>query len=139
MAKLVHGTNPDQGDGSSRSTEVLRRARIALQGREVGMWESDERGHLHLLAASSDTELPGPGDLEKALQRLKIENPAGRRWVASRLGAGRWCIAPIRATPPVPPPSGVERRTRERVTLDLAGTCLGLMERQPFKTAAVSA
>ncbi len=131
VMKFANDSRSEPGDGeASRSAEVLRRARVALEGREVGMWESDERGHLHLLEATSEGELPPPGELERALQRLHIDNPAGRRWVASRLGGGRWCIAPIRATPPQAPPKGVERRGRERVTLDLAGLSLGLLERR---------
>jgi hypothetical protein len=34
----------------------------------------------------------------------------------------------VRREPPAPPPDGVERRSRERLTLELAGLCLGLAD-----------
>src|SRR5262249_15243065 len=37
----------------------------------------------------------------------------------------RWCLAPVRTDAPGPPPQGVERRTPERIALELAGECLG--------------
>jgi len=40
---------------------------------------------------------------------------------------GRWVIAPIRRDIPAPP-AGLERRKRERMALELAGLCLGLVE-----------
>src|SRR5436305_871853 len=50
-----------------------------------------------------------------------------RRWVASRLEQQRWCIAPVRRELPQRPPPGVERRGRERMALELAGVCIGLL------------
>src|SRR5204862_7192129 len=56
----------------------------------------------------------------------------GSRWVGCRLDdAGAWCVAPVRKQPAAPPPDGVERRSRERVTLELAGLCLGLVDQPP--------
>jgi signal transduction histidine kinase len=52
----------------------------------------------------------------------------GSRWVGCRLDAGRWCVAPVSTQPPAPPPGGHERRSRERITLDLVGLCLGQFE-----------
>ena len=114
-----------------RWQEVLRRAAIALEGAGVGVWEADERARLRLLAAS-DAEglaLGVADDLEATLRALDILPPRRppRRWVASRLKGRRWCIAPVRRDPP-PPPAGVERRGRERLTLELAGVCIGLMD-----------
>ncbi|HXL07853.1 MAG TPA: PAS domain-containing protein, partial [Gemmatimonadales bacterium] len=115
-----------------RWQEVLRRAAIALQGAGVGVWEADERGRLRLLAAS-DAEGLAPvvtDDLEATLRAFDVLPPrrAPRCWVASRLKGRRWCIAPVRRDPPQPPPAGVERRGRERLTLELAGVCIGLMD-----------
>src|SRR5213083_3061996 len=110
--------------------EVLRRAAVTLGGRAVGVWEADARGRLHLLASSSEDLAPLAGELEAALRKLG-ELPGARpppcRWVATRLEEQRWCIAPIRGELPRPPPSGVERRGRERMTLELAGVCIGLL------------
>src|SRR5690242_9228690 len=95
--------------------EVLRRAAITLEGRPVGVWEADEGGRLHLLAATSE-DLVAAGDQLAATLRELGELPGGRppprRWVASRLEEHRWCIAPVRRELPRPPPPGV--RSEER-------------------------
>ena len=110
--------------------EVLRRAAVTLGGRAVGVWEADARGRLHLLAASSEDLAPLAGELEAVLHKLG-ELPGARpppcRWVASRLEEQRWCIARVRRELPRPPPPGVERRGRERMALELAGVCIGLL------------
>jgi diguanylate cyclase (GGDEF)-like protein/PAS domain S-box-containing protein len=110
--------------------EVLRRAAVALAGRTVGVWEADTRGHLHLLAASAEELVPGADQLEAALRalgELPAARPPPQRWVGSRLDEQRWCIAPVRRELPRPPPGGAERRGRERMTLELAGVCIGLL------------
>src|SRR6266550_2031831 len=115
-----------------RWQEVLRRADIALQRPGVGVWEADPRGRLRLLAASDAAGLaPVVGDdLEPTLRELRLLpslHPLSR-WVATRLKGRRWCIAPARRDAPRPPPAGVERRGRERLTLELAGVCIGLID-----------
>ena len=110
--------------------EVLRRAAITLGGRAVGVWEADSRGRLRLLAASSEDVAPLADQLEAALRELGElpgTHPPPRRWVASRLEEQRWCIAPVRRELPQRPPPGVERRGRERMALELAGVCIGLL------------
>src|SRR5947208_8567542 len=118
-----------------RCQEILRRTAIALKGRGVGVWEADARGRPRLLAVSSAEDVaPVAADELEALLREVGELPAAgrppRRWLASRLEGQRWCIAPVRTEPPQPPPAGVERRGPERLTLELAGVCIGLIERQ---------
>ena len=118
-----------------RWQEILRRTALALQGRGVGVWEVAARGRPQLLAASSaDDVSPLAADELEATLREVGELPASgqppRRWVASRLERQRWCIAPVRSDPPQPPPTGVERRGPERLLLELAGVCIGLIERQ---------
>jgi len=68
-------------------------------------------------------------EMNEALGNWRVSLDVGRRWLACRLDAGRWCIAPVRREPPGPPPNGVERRRRERMTLELAALALGLAER----------
>ena len=55
---------------------------------------------------------------------------------AARLDMGRWCIAPVRSDIPAPPPGGIERRRKERMALELAGICLGLIEQRFAHEAA---
>src|SRR2546423_14039096 len=117
-----------------RRREVLRQASVALAGRTVALWEVSHSAEVVPVLASaaaprpSDTRL----DLESTLHRWSAPIIQGSRWVGCRLdngdGAGPWCVAPVRQQPPAPPPDGVERRSRERMTLELAGLCLGLLD-----------
>jgi len=115
-----------------RWQEVLRRAAIALEGHGVGVWEADARDRLHLLAASSaaDVAAGAAAELKATLRDLgELQSPRKpRRWVVSRVRQQRWCIAPVRREPPQPPPTGIERRGRERMMLELAGVCIGLID-----------
>src|SRR5437773_6049003 len=127
--------------------EILRRTALALNGRSVGVWEADAGGRAQLVVASSTEDVsPLAAEVEATLRAVGALPPAAgrtRRWVASRLEPERWCIAPVRSEPPQPPPAGVERRGPERLMLELAGVCIGLIERQlaeqppaPFKAVA---
>lgn len=110
--------------------EVLRAASVALQGRAVTLWEVSPQAALlpietgGTVTSAADTAL----DVEATLHRWAAPVIQGSRWVGCRLdGAGQWCVAPVRTRPAAPPPSGVERRSRERMTLELTGLCLGLI------------
>src|SRR3989449_6437628 len=114
--------------------EVLREASVALQGRPVTLWEVSSRAEVVPVLTSAgsahgaDTRL----DLDSTLHRWGAPIIQGSRWVGCRLNdAGMWCIAPVRKQPAAPPPDGVERRSRERITLELAGLCLGLVDQPP--------
>ena len=110
--------------------EVLRQA-SAVVGRPVTLWEVTG-AHEAVERASSDPDagarLP-KFDLEATLRRWNILIPVGSRWVAAP-GAtpDAWVVAPVRARPPAPPPGGRERRSRERLALELAGLALGLID-----------
>jgi hypothetical protein len=110
--------------------EVLRRAGQALQGRPVGLWES-RGGKVTAIATSLGRPLPPNADAEmaSALSSWKVPVQDGQRWIACRIDMGRWAIAAVRTDVPMPPPGGVERRRRERMALELAGLCLGLIEK----------
>jgi signal transduction histidine kinase len=106
--------------------EVLRQA-SAVVGRPVILWEVTG-AHQTIARASSDPAaadtLP-KFDLEATLRRWNVAIPVGSRWVASPGDtADAWVVAPVRSRPPAPPPGGRERRSRERLALELAGLAL---------------
>jgi len=109
--------------------EVLRQA-SAVVGRPVVLWEIIGP-HQAVPRASSgpDVGVRPPGfDLGAILARWSIPVPVGSRWVtAPGSTADAWVIAPVRSRPPAPPPGGRERRSRERLALELAGLALGLI------------
>src|SRR5690242_9350155 len=115
----------------ARRSEVLRQASVALQGRTVTLWQVSSRAEVAAVltsaprAALEDTLL----DVERTLHHWGAPIIEGSSWVGCRLdGDGKWCVAPVRRQPAAPPPDGVERRSRERITLELAGLCLGLVD-----------
>jgi len=128
--------------GPEQRQEVLRRLGIALKGRGVGVCEADSRGHLRLVAANRAEDL-GPvavDDVKAALRGLSEVPGADRTprlWVAGRSRRRGWCIALVRSELPQPPPGGVERRSLERLTLELGGVCIGLIE-APDREATAS-
>lgn len=111
--------------------EVLRQAGVALQGREVTLWEITASAAVAPLV-SSVSILPDRAtrlDLDTTLRQWGASVVAGSRWIGTRLAdPERWCVAPVRTRPPAPPPGGVERRSRERLILELAGLCLGAID-----------
>src|SRR2546426_6910677 len=116
------------GVPSAHEREVLRQAGIALGGRIVTLWEiSPTTTAVPVLSGvpnpnPSDVEL----DLETTLRRWGAPIVQKTRWVGCRLLAGGlWVVAPVRSRPAAPPPSGLERRSRERLVLELAGLSLG--------------
>lgn len=113
--------------------EVLRQAGVALHGRVVTLWEVSPTTDVAPLVSS----VPNPPDhatkldLDATLRRWGAPIIPGSRWVGGRLDGddtGRWCVAPVRARPAGPPPGGIERRSRERLVLELAGLCLGAID-----------
>jgi len=109
--------------------EVLRRAEQALQGRIVGLWEVTGDSVVPI-PVRRDRQVPTTvrDEINRAIRAWHVPVPPGTRWLAARLDMGRWCIAPVRSDIPAPPPRGVERRRKERMALELAGLCLGLIE-----------
>ena len=111
--------------------EILRQASVALGGRPVTVWQVSERAELEPQGSSE----PAPAhhstklDVDATLRRWNIQIIEGSRWVGCRAGE-HWVVAPVRTRPAAPPPAGRERRSRERLTLELAGLCLGLVDRR---------
>lgn len=115
--------------------EILREASVALGGRSVMLWEFSSHDEMAPQASSEavagQTSPTTNLDIYSALRRWKVPIVRGSRWVVSRSASdGTWIIAPVRTRPPAPPPAGLERRSRERLTLELAGLCVGLVDRR---------
>lgn len=117
--------------------EVLRRASQALQGRLVGLWEASGETVVPVAIGLRHSLPPTARDeVNRAIRGWHVQVPEGSRWLAARLDMGRWCLSPVRADLPAPPPGGVERRRKERMALELAGLCLGLIEARFAREAA---
>src|SRR5947208_1788244 len=113
--------------------EIHRQASVALGGRPVTVWEVSSRAELEPQASSdpAPTHHTTKLDVDATLRRWNIAIVQGSRWVGCQGAAdGFWVVAPVRTRPPAPPPEGRERRSRERLTLELAGLCLGLLDRR---------
>ncbi len=126
------GRNPQVTEAHAREREVLRQAGIALHGRIVSLWELSPDAEAAWLASS----IPDPPradialDLDGTLRRWGAPLIQHSRWIGCRLrngGGGQWCVAPARTHPAAPPPRGVERRSRERMVLELAGLSVGVL------------
>ncbi len=111
--------------------EVLRQARVALRDQAVSLWEITPAGGLAPLLSTATT-LPGDAarrELDAALRHWGAQLIAGSSWIGCRLQEPeRWCVAPVRSRPALPPPGGIERRSPERLILELAGLCVGTMD-----------
>jgi len=113
--------------------EILRQASVALGGRPVTVWEVSARAELEPQSSSepAPTHHATKLDVDATLRRWNIAIVEGSRWVGCRASTGDfWVVAPVRTRPPAPPPDGRERRSRDRLTLELAGLCLGLLDRR---------
>jgi signal transduction histidine kinase len=117
---------------SALEREVLRQADIALHDRVVTLWEISSDAEATCLfssrpdATAGDTQL----DLNHTLRQWGAPLIQDSRWVGCRIANGngaRWCVAPVRLRPAAPPPRGVERRSRERMILELTGLSLGVL------------
>jgi len=110
--------------------EVLRQAGVALSGRLVILWEiSGESEATPLLNSLGDASpATTPLSLDETLRQWGAPIIANSRWVGCRVRDGdRWCIAPVRTRPAAPPPRGLERRSTDRLILELAALGLGML------------
>jgi signal transduction histidine kinase len=116
--------------------EILRQASVALGGRPVTVWEVSARAELEPQGSSDPVPAHHTSklDVDSTLRRWNIPIVQGSRWVGCQTVAGPWVIAPVRSRPPAPPPEGRERRSRERLTLELCGLCLGLLDRRELES-----
>ena len=110
---------------------VLRKAGAALHGRPVVLLRVASRGRLVAEGASGPLATPDPieRDVVQTLRAWGLALSDGDRWIACRLDGARWQVARVRGDMPAPAPSGVENRSADRLTLELAGLVLGAFER----------
>lgn len=111
--------------------EVLRQT-SAVIGRPVTIWEVTGP-HEAVPRATSSAGVPPPFDLHTTLKRWKVPIPVGSVWIAAPAPGSKergWLIAPVRSRPASGPPDGRERRSRERLTLELAGLAVGCIANQ---------
>ena len=106
--------------------EVLRQA-SAVIGRPVTLWEVTGI-HEAVPRATSTAGTPPPFDLDTTLRRWNVPIPVGSLWIAAPGVGEGWVVAPVRSRPSAPPPGGRERRSRDRLALELAGLALGQVE-----------
>jgi len=108
---------------------VLRQAGIALHNRVVTLWEISSGSEADALVSGQAN--PAPQDIQLNLDHTLRQWGAPiiqhSRWVGCRLDDDHWCVAPVRTRPAAPPPRGIERRSRERLVLELAGLSLGTL------------
>lgn len=121
------------------AAEILRCASVALGGSPVTVWEAQasDGPHLHPLVGPPSNH-DNSADLENVLYKWRVPVNRGSRWITARSGDGQWVIAPVRNRPPAPPPDGNERRSKARLTLELAGLCLGLVDRRDRPSASTA-
>jgi signal transduction histidine kinase len=119
--------------------EILRQASVALGGRRVTLWEALAADRFEPRASSDPDGMSQPPDLDlySTIDRWRIPVVQGTRWLGTRAWAeGPWVVAPVRSRVPAPPPGGQERRSRDRMTLELTGLCLGLGGADPAPRVA---
>lgn len=114
-----------------RRCELLNQMSAALRGRTVALWRV-ARGGLATTEAVSRRSPPAGAlefDLSGVLRRWGRLALPQSLWIGCRVDADRWHVAAVRSDPPAPPPTGLERRSPERLVVELGGLCLGAHER----------
>lgn len=121
---------------ADRRHALLDQASAALRGRVVALWRMvrGDQAVTEIVSASENTLSTIEFDLARRLQRWGRVAPLESLWVGCRMDTDHWHVAPVRSDPPRRPPTGVERRSPERLVIDLAGLCFGALE--PMWSAA---
>ena len=114
-----------------RRQVLLDQASAALRGDVVGLWRfsNDGRTVIEIVSPPAPPRALLDLDLVKLLRQWGRRARPESRWVGCRTQMEIWHIAPVRLDPPGPPPSGIERRSPERLVIELAGLSLGALER----------
>src|SRR3989442_2423344 len=114
-----------------RRCELLNQLSTALRGRTVALWRVARGG---LAMTEAVTRRPPPAgavefDLAGVLRRWGRLALPQSLWIGCRVDVDRWHVAAVRSDPPAPPPTGLERRSPERLLVELGGLFLWAHER----------
>ena len=114
-----------------RRCELLNQLSTALRGRTVALWRVVRGG---LVTTEAVSRRPPPDgavefDVAGVLRRWGRLALPQSLWIGCRVDADRWHVAAVRRDPPAPPPTGLERRSPERLVVELGALCLGAHER----------
>jgi len=114
-----------------RRQVLLDQASAALRGHVVGLWRLTDGGRTVVEIVSPSNPPPEmlQLDLGDLLHQWGRKPRPESRWVGTQAGSAVWHVAPVRLDTPAPPPSGIERRSPERLVIELAGLSLGALER----------
>ena len=114
-----------------RRCELLNQLSTALRGRTVALWRVVQGG---LATTEAVSRRPPPDDavefdIAGVLRRWGRLALPHSLWVGCRVDADHWHVAAVRRDPPAPPPTGLERRSPERLVVELGALCFGAHER----------
>ena len=114
-----------------RRCELLNQLSTALRGRTVALWRVVQGGLVTTEAVSLRPPPDGAVEFDVAgvLRRWGRLALPHSLWVGCRVDADRWHVAAVRRDPPSPPPTGLERRSPERLVIELGALCFGAHER----------
>src|SRR5213593_427946 len=115
---------------TERRQAILRQASAALRGQLVTLWRV-ATGLAETVVASRPIRPRELVEFDVAAVLRAWGRALGDEslWVVCRLDADHWHVALVRSDLPQPPPAGIERRSPERLTLELGGLSLGALER----------
>ena len=115
---------------TERRQAILRQASAALRGQLVTLWRV-ATGLAETVVASRPIRPRELVEFDVAAVLRAWGRALGDEslWVVCRLDADHWHVALVRSDLPAPPPAGIERRSPERLTLELAALSLGALER----------
>ena len=114
-----------------RRCELLNQLSTALRGRTVALWRVVQGG---LASTEAVSRRPPPHHavvfyFARVLRRWGRLALPHSLWVGCRVDADHWHVAAVRRDPPAPPPTGLERRSPERLVVELGALCFGAHER----------
>lgn len=114
-----------------RRAVLLNQLSAALRGRTVALWRVARYGLFTTEVVSRRTPPEDAVEFDVAglLRRWGRLALPHSLWIGCCVQEDRWHVAAVRSDPPAPPPTGLERRSPERLVVELGGLCLGTHER----------